>query len=132
MGLKTFSYGLQELDLALVEMDKTDDPSFLNNNAVVWEVATPTAHTFNQITDFFSDPAWDVSGSASGVFFQIFTDAALTNKIWDSFADPDPSSTAVSVAAGISTLYIVVALKYQTAGELSPVLERMGFSYTVN
>ncbi|MHA2066874.1 MAG: hypothetical protein ACXABY_21095 [Candidatus Thorarchaeota archaeon] len=131
-GLKLFSYGLQELDLALVEMDKTDDPSFLNNNAVVWQVATPAAHTFNQITDFFSEPAWEVSGSPSGVFFQVYTDAALTNKIWDSFADPDPSSTAVSVATGISTLYIVVALKYQTSDEVSPVLERMGFSYTVN
>src|SRR3990172_7140477 len=131
-GMKVFHYGLQELDLGLVELDKTDDPSLLNNNAVVWIVDTPAGKTYNRITNFFSDPDWDVLGTPTGVFYQIYTDAALTNKIWDSYTDQHPNTSSAAVPSSISRLYIVVALKYQTTSEKSPVLEKAGLSYTVN
>jgi len=129
-GFKVFTYGLQELDLALVEMDKTNDPSILNNNAIVWTLDAPANKSFNKITDFLSDPAWDTGGLPTGVFFQVFTDAGLTNKIWDSSVDPHPRVTPVTVSGTISTLYVVIALKYQTTTQVSPVLEKAGLSYT--
>ena len=130
--LKTFVYGAQEVDLALVEFDKTNDPSILNNNALVVKVDAPSGFLFNTITNFFSDDAWETGATDTGVFFQIYTDASLTAKIWDSFTDPSPLSTPVDAApSSVSTLYILVVLKYKTLAQVTPVLERMGFEYTV-
>lgn len=130
--LKTFVYGAQEIDLALVEFDKTNDPSILNNNALVVRVDAPTGFQFNQLTNFFSDDSWETLSDATGVFFQIYTDASLTTKAWDSFTDTAISASPVDVSsASVSTLYILVVLKYKETEVNTPVLERMGFEYTV-
>lgn len=129
-GLKVFNYGLQECDVALVEFDKTNDASLLNNNGMVIVLDAPQGFNFESITNFFSDPAWDVGGSPTGVFFQLYSDAGLTTKLWDSSTDPDPVVTPIAIPISLNRLYLAVLLKYQTASQVTPVLERLGFSYT--
>lgn len=130
--LKTFVYGAQEIDLALVEFDKTNDPSILNNNALVIKVDSPSGFTFNKITNFFSDDEIETGSSATGVFFQIYSDASLTTKLWDSFTDPTPTATPIDVApSAVSSIYVLIVLKYKELEQVTPVLERMGFEYTV-
>lgn len=131
-GRKLFSYGAQEIDLALVEFDKTNEVSLKNNNLLVLRIDAPTGFEFKQITNFFSNPAADVAGSPTGVFFELYADAALTNLRWASATDPDPEATPINLSTlAISTVYLLVGLKYRQATQNTPVLERVGLAYTV-
>lgn len=130
-GLKVFTYGAQEIDLALVEFDKTDAVSLKDNNLLTIKIDAPSGFQFNRITNFFSNPAADVSGSPTGVFFELYADAALTNLRWASATDPDPQATPINLSAlAISTVYLLVGLKYQTSTQNTPVLTRVGLAYT--
>ena len=131
-GLKVFEYGAQEIDLALVDFDKTDQPSLQNNNAMVLAVDTPDGFNFNKITNFFTAPNWEVGGLPTGLFVQLYADINLTTQIWNSLTDPDPQATNIDVSPhGISRLYMLVVLKYQITDQITPVLEQLGFEYTV-
>lgn len=131
-GQKVFSYGAQEIDLALVEFDKTNEVALKNNNATVITVTAPTGFQFSQITNFLTDPNWEVAGSPSGIFVELYSDAALTNLQWASLTDTHPRSKPINLnPLSISTLYLVVGLKYQTSSSVSPVLTRLGLAYTV-
>jgi hypothetical protein len=130
-GLKTFSYGAQEIDLALVEFDKTDELTLQDNNLMVMQIDVPAGFQFNRITNFFSNPDWEVAGSPTGVFFELYSDVALTTLQWTSLTDPDPSATPINLSAlAISTVYLLVGLKYQTSTQNTPVLTQLGLSYT--
>jgi hypothetical protein len=131
-GQKVFSYGAQEIDLALVEFDKTDEVAIKDNNAAVITVEAPTGFQFSQITNFVTDPDWEVGGAPSGIFVELYSDAALTNIQWASQTDTHPRSQPINLnPLSISTLYLVVGLKYQTSNSVSPVLTRLGLAYTV-
>jgi len=131
-GQKVFSYGAQEIDLALVEFDKTDEVSLKDNNAAVITVTAPDGFQFNQVTNFLTDPDWEVSGAPSGIFVELYSDANLTNLQWSSQTDPHPRSTPINLnPLSISTFYLVIGLKYQTTTSVSPVLTRLGLAYTV-
>ena len=130
-GQKLFQYGAQEIDLSLIEFDKTDEVSLQNNNAAVIQIDAPEGFQFNQVTNFFSDPAWEVAGSPTGVFFELYADEALTNLRWSSLTDPDPEATPLNLSAlTITSMYLLVALKYQTSTQTTPVLGRVGLAYT--
>lgn len=131
-GRKLFNYGAQEIDLSLVEFDKTNEASAKDNNGLVLKIDCPEGFKFNQITNFFSDPAWEVAGSPSGVYFELYSDESLSTLQWTSLTDPDPQATPIDLSAlAISTVYLVVALKYQTDEQNTPVLSNLGFAYTV-
>lgn len=131
-GQKVFSYGAQEIDLALVEFDKTDEVTIKDNNVMVIRIEAPTGFQFRKITNFFSDPAYEVSGSPTGIFYELYADVDLTNLRWASLTDPDPQATPIDLASlAISTVYLLVGLKYQTSLQNTPVLERTGLAFTV-
>jgi len=131
-GRKVFNYGAQEIDLALVEFDKTDEVALKDNNAAVVTVTAPTGFQFSQITNFLTDPNWEVGGSESGIFVELYSDAALTNLQWASQTDTHPRSSPINLnPLAISTVYLVIGLKYQTSTSVSPVLTRLGMAYTV-
>ncbi len=132
-GLKVFTYGAQEIDLALIEFDKTDDPAILNNNAMVIAVDAPSGFTFDQISNLFTDPVVDVSGAPTGLFIELYAESALSTKLWSSNVDPSPKSTPINLAPlTLSTIYFLVVLKYQTDTQNTPVLQRFGLEYTTN
>ena len=129
---KMFMYGMQELGVVLMEFDKTDELVFLNNNGFVMQASCPAGYTFNNLTDFDSDPDFAVAASDNGIYFKIYTDATLLNEVWDSYADPAMTTLAVPIAAeAVDTIYIVGTLKYQTSTSLTPVLENLYLRYTV-
>jgi hypothetical protein len=130
--LKVFSYGAQEIDLGLVEFDKTSDPSILNNHGAVVRIDAPEGFTFSRITDFVSEATWETGSEATGIFFQLYTNASLSTLVWNSFTDPAPSATPVNVSAfATNTLYLAIILRYKQSAQITPNLTRAGFAYTV-
>jgi hypothetical protein len=130
-GLKVFTYGAQEVDLALIEFDKTDDPAMLNNNAMTLSLDAPAGFTFNQITNLLTDPVVDVAGAPTGLFIELYAEASLSTKLWASNVDPSPSSTPIALGAlSLSTIYFLVVLKYLPASQNTPVLQRFGIEYS--
>lgn len=130
---KVFFYGLQELDLPLIEFDKTDDPSILNNNLMVVTVDAPSGFQFNEITNFLTDPFYETAGNPDiGIFVQAYVDETLSTKVWDSLTDPAPKDTPVDVSIhATDKLYLLVSLTYEPNNQNTPVLEHLALEYTV-
>lgn len=128
---KMFAYGLQELGVCLSEWDKTDEGSFLANNAFVQRISAPSGYEFNNITDFVSAPTYSTGGVDTGIQFQIYRDQALTASVWNSIVHPNPRVAAVDVSMhNISDLYVVGVLTYLTATSVTPVLTNIRLKYT--
>ena len=123
---KTFLYGLKEVHLDLVELDKTAISGNSSNQAV-WKVSAPSGYTFNTLKEFYSDP--DHSGN-SFIHFEIYKEASLTTSIWQSDSTP-LTTTPIDISSdNLSTIYVVSRLGYDTGNNVSPVLNSFYLRYS--
>ena len=143
-GKKVFYYGLQELNLKLVDYDKTysRNASFGSNNSFILRVDAPEGKTFNQLYRIEPSPNFlseDMSNRHVHVKLGISPD--ITNgTIWDSDTEYTPQQTSQPITVGSSTLYAFIELSYvsSSGGTLSPYtvgctpfLKGIGLAYTL-
>jgi len=123
---------MEEVGMELVDFDKTFSAgALLDNNAVITKVDSVAGYKFNKITNFISNPSYAVSPGDLGIYYKIFTDAALTDLVWYSFSDPNPFDSPVDVLAkNTSSLYIVTMLEYSNSLSIPPVLDNFSLKYT--
>lgn len=131
---KVFVYGLKEVGLFLVELDRTNGQALIqDNNIAVFKIDAPAGYTFDEITGFRSDPDFATGGDDNKVYFKIYAEESLVNKRWDSFTDatPTPASPLDLSSYTLSSLYLVVHLEYNSDDSVSPVVRNYSFDYTV-
>lgn len=133
-GYKMFTYGLQELGLQLVEFDHTTHVSATPylSNAVLSVIEAPSGFIFDKITDFYSAPYYSTGASPTYIYYHIYADETLVNRLWYSYDDANPSSTNVSVYPTYSTnkLYVLAAAEFDSGNNVSPVLDKFALRAT--
>jgi len=128
-NLKTFMYGLKEVHLDLVELDKLPEQgTFTDSNIAIWKLDTPDIGTyeFKTLEAFKSLPDHEAVAGV-GIDFRIYSDDSLSTLLWDGLSGSFP----VAVPAEVTSIYIVTALEYDTVGFKSPVLENFYLTYSV-
>lgn len=128
---KAFLYGLKEVGLYLVELDRTNgQPTIQNNNIAIFKVEAPAGYKFDKIKAFVSDPAMSVSDK---IYYRIYKEEGLTTKLFDSATDSAPtnSSPLSVVSHNATSLWVVLYLEYQTANKVSPVVSSFYMDYSV-
>lgn len=135
---KVFAYGLKEVSLDLVELDKTNSGAGWQStdNLAIYKVDAPSGFTFDTIKSFTSTPTYATGASDNGIYFGVFAEEALSTNLWDSFTDPAiayaSSGSHVDISAStLSSIYVAVNLAYDTPNEVSPVLAAFQMAYSV-
>lgn len=134
-GYKSFQYGLQELALRLIDYDTlgvgVDDPNPAVGHSIITEVQCPDSYRFKFITGFWSTPQYKTGAGGWPVYYRIYTDAALSNLVWQSFVDATPQDVYVDVSASATgTLYVVASAAYNNVLSVPPILEDFALRYT--
>ena len=142
-GYKSFQYGLQELSLRLIDYDKTtydpaSSPLPTDVNSVITVVECAEGYVFKDLMGFWSLPAYATltGASESGkygwpIYYRIYSDSALTDLLWDSYNNPLPQDTSVSVSAKrVSKVYVVVSTAFDTTKAVPPIIDYFALKYT--
>lgn len=132
-GKKVFYLGLQEIGVRLISFDKTiGETQPTDNNGFIAVAETPEGYTFDLLKRLVSSPTYSTGLVDHGISIRIYTDAALTNLVWNSGISPRLSDTNVDVSAlAVNKLYLLVTLQYIGALNVSPLLDNIVFGYTV-
>ena len=135
---KMFMYGLREVHLDLVELDKTSTgANFQAHNSAIFKLTAPTGYTFNKIKSFVSTPDYGKGTTTdNGIFFEIFREESLANSSWESYGgdtiDPTNAISWVDLSSHtLTSIYVGVKLKYHTSGAVSPVLRNFYLTYSL-
>jgi len=134
-GRKTFSYGLQDVNLELLEFDKTaDQATVTDHNSAVFQVSAPSGYVFNRILRFNSTPDYYKTSGDQEINYQIFDNANLSGAaVWDSATDTAPESSAINLSASATnSIYVVAYLEFDSTNNVSPVLEKFSLQYSVS
>lgn len=129
-GFKVFTYGLQELGLLLVDFS-SDDTNLSSSNptadkSVVVRFDAPAGYTFRAVTGVWTEPL-----PFTDLVLAIYTDQALSTKVWHSGQTLPQSASAIQIGAGVPSLYMAVGMGYHQASDVAPLLERILLQYTV-
>jgi len=132
-GKKVFYLGLQEIGVRLISFDMTiGETQPTDNNGFIAVAEAPEGYTFDILKRLVSNPTYSTALVDHGISVRIYTDAALTNMVWNSGISPRLSDTNVDVSAlAVNKLYLLVTLQYIGALNVSPLLNNIVFGYTV-
>lgn len=127
-GFKVFVYGLQELGLFLVDFDSDDTnvsaSSPINDKAMVVKFVSPKGYNFGRITSIVSNPS-----VGDDLVMAVYSDFALTNKLWDSNS-PLPQSLSPIVTGNTNSIYVAVGMGYDQFNDVAPILDNLSLYYT--
>jgi len=128
-GKKVFYIGAEEIGLFLADWDKTYEAAgeLTDNHSVVTRVDAPSGYRFATLHNFRTDPFFTLEDDGSRhLHFQIATDEAFTNVVWDSDSDALPQTLSQGLALGGTSgvLYVLSTLNWvQSSGGVSSPFE---------
>jgi hypothetical protein len=129
-GMKVFYLGAQEVGIQLIEFDKTSgEVQPANNNGLVAVINCPAGYYFNYLRRLYSTPDYATMPS-NEIAIRIFSDAALTNKLWDSTLNPRIEDANVDLSSNTySALYVLVNLAFVTSTSKAAIINNfmLGF-----
>lgn len=129
-GFKVFTYGLQELGLFGVEFDSNDTnvtaTNPINDKAIVVKFVAPEGYKFNYVRGIWTDPV-----TSADLVLAMYSDFALTTKLWDSNSSTPQTSSPVLCPANTTELYVAVGMGYDQSDDVAPILKKLSIKTDV-